>query len=252
MPGTDKPTDIERAAVVPSGRLRVAIAVGPASSTLWTTRDEATGAPRGVTVDLGKALADWLGVPCDLIEHASSGAIIDAAPKGTWDVGFTPVDALRRTQVLFGPDYAVGDSTLLVGADSSIASVATADREGVRVVGVENTATIRSARKAFTKASVVGVTGLDEAVALFASGEADAIGLGRDSLASLLPKLPGTRVLDDNFHQATTAIALPLGKEAALAVVTRFMEAAKANGLVRSIFDRNGMPEAAVAPPQGS
>ena len=94
-------TEAERKAVAPTGRLRVAVAVGPASSTLWTVRDEKTGSPRGITVDIGTALGNWLGVPVDLVEHPSSGAIIETATADTWDVGFTPVDDERRRQVLF-------------------------------------------------------------------------------------------------------------------------------------------------------
>jgi len=45
------------AEVAPKGALRVAVAVGPAPSAFWATRDPASGEPRGVTVELGKAAA---------------------------------------------------------------------------------------------------------------------------------------------------------------------------------------------------
>ncbi len=243
-------TDADRKAVAPGGRLRVAVAVGPASSTLWTVRDPKTGVPRGVTVDIGAALGSWLGLPVDLVEHPSSGAIIENADAGTWDVAFTPVDAERRKQVLFGPDYFAGESTLLVPAGSRIKSLADADAAGVKIVGVENTATIRSARRVLSKATVIGVGALEEALALVKAGEADAVALGRESLESLLPRFPGGKVLDGAFHTATTAIAVPPGRPEALPVVTRFLEAAKADGTVRRIFDRHGLAGSPVAPPQ--
>jgi polar amino acid transport system substrate-binding protein len=52
--------------LAPNGRLRVGIAVGPAASALWCVRDPATGKPRGVPVELGTALAQWLKVPWSL------------------------------------------------------------------------------------------------------------------------------------------------------------------------------------------
>jgi polar amino acid transport system substrate-binding protein len=243
-------TDADRAAVAPTGRLRVAVAVGPASSTLWTVRDSKTGFPRGVTVDLGAALGEWLGLPVDLVEHPSSGAIIEAANAGTWDVGFAPVDAERKRQVLFGPDYFCGESTLLVPGGSPIRSLAEADAPGVKIVGVENTATIRSARRVLSNATVIGVGALDEALALVKAGEADAVGLGRESLESLLSRFPGGKVLEGSFHTATTAIAVPPTRAAALPVVGRFLEAAKADGTVRRIFDRHGLAGSRVAPAQ--
>jgi polar amino acid transport system substrate-binding protein len=43
--------------LAPTGKLRVAIAVAPAPSALSTIKDEATGQYRGVTVELGAAMA---------------------------------------------------------------------------------------------------------------------------------------------------------------------------------------------------
>ena len=234
--------------LAPTGKLRVGIAVGPAASALWTIRDPATGRPRGVTVDLGTALAQRLGVPVELVEYKSSGEIIEAAASGGWDVSFTPVDADRKARVDFGPNYALGESTYMVAPGSSIKSIEEVDRPGVRVVGVENTATIRTARRTLKNTAAIGAKSLDEAVEMMRSGKADAIALGRESLASLAPKLPGARILDGHFHATGTAIAVPKNKPAALAYATEFIEAAKADGTVRRAFDAAGMKDAKVAP----
>jgi polar amino acid transport system substrate-binding protein len=233
--------------LAPSGKLRVGIAVGPAVSALWSTRG-ADGQPRGVTVDLGAALAKQLGVPVEYVVHSSSGEIIEAAAKGAWDVAFTPVDAERKTKVDFGPNYALGESTYLVAPGSAIRTIGEVDRPGVRVVGVENTATIRSARAALKQTQATGTKSLDEAVAMIKDGKADALALGRESLSGLAKRLPGTRILDGYFHATGTAIAVPKGKAAALDYVSRFMESAKADGTVRRAFDNAGMKETRVAP----
>lgn len=234
--------------LAPTGTLRVAVPVGPAASAMWTTRDPATGKPRGVPVDLGAALAAKLGVPMQLVEHASSGEIIEAADGGSWDVSFTPVDADRKLKVDFGPNYSLGESTYMVAPGSAIKTLAEVDRPGVRVVGVENTATIRTARRTLKNTTAVGAKGLDEAVAMIRDGRADALALGRDSLATLAATMPGARVLDGYFHATGTAILVPKGRPAALAYVTDFIEAAKADGTVRRAFDAHGMADAEVAP----
>src|SRR3954454_4482865 len=95
--------------IAPTGLLRVAVAVGPAASAFWATRDPATGKPRGVTVELAKAAAGKLGVPLQLIEYSNSGEIAAASNKDAWDSSFMPADAgreLRRP----GPAYARRDS----------------------------------------------------------------------------------------------------------------------------------------------
>jgi polar amino acid transport system substrate-binding protein len=190
----------EKHLLAPTGRLRVGIAVGPAISAVWAMRDEKTGQPHGVTVDLGAAIAKRLAIPVDYVEFGSSGKIIEAAAEGRWDIAFTPVDAERKKVVAFGPNYFLGESTYMVPAQSPIATIADVDKPSVQVVGVENTATIRSARKSVRQAQVIGVGDLEEAATMFADGRASAIALGRESLLSLAPRFPGARILDGHFR----------------------------------------------------
>ena len=240
-------TTDERNELLPTGRLRIAVAVGPAKSALWTVRGT-DNEPEGVTVDLARALAQRIGAPLDLVEHVSSGAIIEAAHGDVWDVAFAPVDAERKSRVDFGNDYFLGESTCLVLSGSSLSTMQEADREGVRIVGVENTATIRSLRRAVTKAIGIGTTSLGEALDMLKKGDADAIALGRESLKSLQTDLPGSRILDGAFHKAGTAIAVRKDRPAAYAAVCRFIEAAKADGTVRRAFDAHAMVDSDVAP----
>jgi polar amino acid transport system substrate-binding protein len=237
-----------RTELAPGGTLKVAIAVGPAGSAVWATRDAAAGEPRGVTVDIARAMSERFGLPLELIEFASSGEIVKAADSGRWTLSFAPVDAERKKQVDFGTDYALGVSTYLVRADTGMETVDDVDAEGVRVLGVEGTATLRSARRTLTKTEARGVTGLDEALASFRAGEVDALALGRESMLSLLPQLPGARIVDGHFHAAGTAIAVPHGNPDALAAAVDVLEMLKANGTIRAIFDRHGMTETEVAP----
>jgi polar amino acid transport system substrate-binding protein len=234
--------------LAPTGKLRVAIAVGPSSSALWTIRDPASGKPRGATVDLGAALAQCAGVPLQLVEYESSGEIVKAVDKGEWDVTFVPVDAERKTVLDFAPDYALGESTYMTAPGTGIATLAEVDRAGVRVVGVEGTATIRSARRTLKNTPAIGAKSLDEAVEMIRTGRADAIALGRDSLVKMAEEMPGARVMDGHFHATGTAPALAKGKPAALAYVSEFIEAAKADGTVRRAFEAAGLDVSGIAP----
>ncbi|HEY5167752.1 MAG TPA: amino acid ABC transporter substrate-binding protein, partial [Pseudolabrys sp.] len=65
--------------LVPTGKLRVAIAVAPAPSALYAVKDATRGKFRGVTVDLGTALAKKLGVPVEFLAHLASGEIQNSA-----------------------------------------------------------------------------------------------------------------------------------------------------------------------------
>jgi len=82
--------------LAPTGKLRVAIGVSPAPSSFYAIKDATTGKFRGVTVDLGSALAQKLGVPVEFVPYPASGEVQAAANSGVWDVTFMPVDEERK------------------------------------------------------------------------------------------------------------------------------------------------------------
>jgi polar amino acid transport system substrate-binding protein len=234
--------------LTPTGKLRVAIAVGPAPSGIFVLRDEASGGYRGVTIDLSAALARKLGAEIEYVAYKGSGEIQAAAGSNVWDVTFMPVDEERKKVVDFGSPYHLLQSTYLVAPGSAIQTVADANKEGVRIVGVKDTATFRASNKASPNATHTALGGVDAAIQLMQEGKADAIALGRASLGGVAAKIPGTRILDGGFLNSTTAVAVPKGKPAALAYVSAFIEEAKASGLVRRAFDDIGLKGEQVAP----
>ncbi len=233
---------------VPTGKLRVAIAFAPAPSALYAVKDAATGKFRGVTVDLGTALAKKLGVPVEFIAHLASGEIQNSAASGKWDVTFMPVDDERKKFVDFGNAYHLLQSTYLVAPGSKIATVAEANAPGVRIGGAANTATFRAAQRTAPKATFVAFPGVDAAIKAMQAGAIDAIALSRESLTGVAPKIPGSRVLDGGFLNSTTSVAVPKGKPEALAYVSQFIEEAKASGLVRKSLDAMNLKNSQVAP----
>jgi polar amino acid transport system substrate-binding protein len=234
--------DALKGEIAPTGKLRVAIAISPAGGGFWSTRTE-DGGYAGVPVDLGKQMADQLGVPVEYVVHPNSGRITDAASKGTWDVTFLPKDTERATKMSFGPVYEVADATYIVKAGSSVTNFQTLDQPGVKVAAVNDSTTMRGAVAHLKQAKVTGYQGYDEIFGLLKSGEVDAFALSRDQLNAIARKIPGTHVLDETFKQTVTAVAVPLDHPQSLAFVTEFMTEAKANGVLRKAYDNNGLKD---------
>lgn len=232
--------------LAPTGTLRVAIAVSPSPSAQFAIKDGDTY--RGVAVILGTALAKKLGVPVTILPHDASGEIQNSAASGRWDVAFLPVDAERKKFVDFGNAYHLLQSTFLVAPGSKVNSVKDADRAGLGIGGVANTATFRAAMKATPSATHIEFAKVDAAVAAMNEGQIELIALSRESLAGLVGKIPGSRILDDAFLNSSTAVCVPKGKPAALAYAGDFIEEAKAAGLVRKAFDEMGLKTSIVAP----
>src|SRR5581483_752243 len=167
--------------LAPTGRLRVAIAVAPSPSAQFAVKDGDTF--KGVAVTLGKALAEKLDVPAEIIPHQASGEIQNSAADNKWDVAFLPVDEERKKFVDFGNAYHLLQSTFLLAPGSTIASVKDADRKGIGLGGVANTATFRAAKKATPQAMHIEFAGVDLAVAALNEGRIEAIALSRESLS---------------------------------------------------------------------
>jgi polar amino acid transport system substrate-binding protein len=232
--------------MTPTGKLRVAIAIAPAPSAQFAIRDG--NGYRGVAVDLGAAFANKLGVPVEYIAHNGSGEVQASASQNKWDVAFMPVDEERKKFVDFGNAYHVLQSTYLVAPNSGVKGVADANRAGIRIGGIDGTATFRASRKSAPNAAHVNCESADKAVAALAEGKVDMIAFSRESLTGLMTRVPGSRILDGGFMNSTTSIAVPKGKPQSLALATEFIEEAKASGLVRKAFDAVGLNSSQVAP----
>jgi polar amino acid transport system substrate-binding protein len=174
--------------------------------------------------------------------------VTDAVASGQCDVAFMPRDTTREGKVDFGPAYYMIESTYLVPAGSKIQSIEEVNRAGVRIVGISNTTTVRSARRTAPLATAEEVPSVDLMTEMAARGDGDAFALSHDSFGGLLPKLPGARVLPGHFQQTGISVAVPKGRPAALQIASRLLEDAKKSGVVRRALDAAGFADAEVAP----
>lgn len=233
--------------LTPTGKLRVGVAYAPKPTPIFVTKDSA-GEARGVAVDIGRALAQALGVPVELLVTATTAELTDACEAGKIDVGFMPADDERRKRLDFSPPYFVIESTFLAAASSNIQTIAEVNRPDVTVVGIAGSTTIRAATRSASTAKIIAAKSIDEAMALMKAGQAQAFALTQDSLPPLQKELPGSRILPGAFQVTGVAIAMPKNHPAALAKVTQFINQAKVDGTVRRALDQAGLSSLSIAP----
>jgi polar amino acid transport system substrate-binding protein len=244
------PTDVnaqELRDVAPTGVLRVAVAVGPAASAFWSTRDPATGKPVGVTVELAKAAAEKLHAPLQLVEYRSSDEIAAAGSKGVWDISFMPADTKREPFVDQGPAYVAYLSGYLVRDGAGIRSVEEIDRPGIRVGCIEGTSTSRTVEKNVKIASVTKFSRPEDAAERIKNNQLDALAMGMEALEDLSKKLPGTKVLNEVIQSTGVVVVVPKGRAVVLNWAVHFLDDAKADGTVRRALDSSGFTDAKVA-----
>jgi polar amino acid transport system substrate-binding protein len=227
--------------LAPTGKLRVGVVYAPIMSTFFVLKEG--DAARGITVDLGQALARKLNLPVEFVLYPNSGQATDAVESGAVDVSFMPIDEERRKRLAVGPDYVRAESTYMVTAASGAKTVEDVDKPGMRVIGIANTTTIRAAGRSLKNTTISAVTSVDDALKAMRDGTADAFALGRDSLPPYVKQVPGARITDGHFQQMGIAIAVQKGKAQALAAITAFMNAAKKDGTVRDALDKGGFAD---------
>jgi polar amino acid transport system substrate-binding protein len=236
-----------RQALAPTGKLRVGLFDGNA---VHVIRDSAFGEMRGVGHDLGRALAARLKVSFEPVLYSSFGPLLDGAKTGAWDVAFVGVDPERAKFLDFTGNHAEVDFGYLVPAGSRLSAIRYTDRPGVRIAVVERGTPDLFLTRALTGATLIRVPGIPGAIELLKSGQADVLAGLKPNMYAVSAQLPGSRVLDGRPGTEEQAMALPKGRgPAALAYARRFIEDAKATGLVQRAIDRARLRGVVVAPP---
>ncbi len=218
-----------------TGTLRVGINFGNA---LLAGRD-ASGAPRGIAVDLAQELGRRLRVPIEVVGYESAGAMADAATTDAWDVAFLATDPGRANDIAFTAPYLEIEATYFVPAGSSLRTIADVDREGVRVAVSDKSAYGLFLRRSAHRAEFVRAPSVDASVTLFFAEQLDALAGLRPLLATIAERHPGSRVLDGRFTTVQQAIGTPTGSDTTY--LDEFVAAVKASGFVAATIEKHGM-----------
>jgi polar amino acid transport system substrate-binding protein len=235
------------AELAPSGTLRAAyIATNPVQAFV----EPATKAVRGPAAAITAELARRAGVPFAVTGAKGVEGVLEAVKNGGADIGFLAYDAVRAAQVDFSQNYALAQNTYVVAEASPIRSVADADRPGVRIgVGARDAGDYFLTRtlKAATLVRNEGGIG-DAAIKALLAGELEAYAGNRMRLAEAARKTPGLRLVPDNFYGVEQAVIVPKGNAARLAVMNRFIDEARASGLIADAIAQAGLVGVDVAP----
>ena len=112
--------------LAPTGTLRVGNNLG--NPVLVQT--DATGEPKGVTVDLARELGRRLNVPVELNRFDAAGKSFEALKAGKLDIVFLAIEPVRAAEVAFSAPYVIIEGVYMVPKDSAITSNDQVDRQG--------------------------------------------------------------------------------------------------------------------------
>ena len=236
-----------RQALAPTGKLRIGLQLGTPHNVI---RDSVSGEMKGVGFDLGKELAQRMGVPFEPVLYPSVGDLLDAGKSGAWDVAFVGFSPARAKEWDFTALHLEIEFGYLIPGGSSISTMTDVDRPGVRVAVQEKSGPDVFFSSTLTSAVVIRASSNPGALEAVKSGKADVMASIKPTLFEMAKQLPGSRVLDGRPGIDPHAMAMPKGRALGMAYARKFIEDAKSEGIVTAAIERVGMRGAVVAPLQ--
>ena len=220
------------------GKLRVGINLG---NILLVTDEAENGDPEGIAPDMGRALAERLGVEVHFQTYATPGEVADAAERNEIDIGLIAEEPARAVVIDFCDAYVEIEATYLVPAGSSLQTVEDVDAPGVRIAVSERAAYDLYLSRTLQHATLHRARGLPGAFKLFVDEELDALAGLVPALRENAESVPGSRVIPSRYTAVQQAIGTLHGRLALNAVVQAFLREKKASGFVAELIDKHGV-----------
>ncbi|MBA2961570.1 MULTISPECIES: transporter substrate-binding domain-containing protein [Ramlibacter] len=227
-----------RAALAPTGTLRVALYPGSPSSLVVGRNGERAG----VTYELGLLAGKRLAVPVQFVELARAAEVFEAVKAGRADLTFTNASEARMREADFTPALVRVESGYLVSAASGIGEMARIDQAGVRVGVAEGGSSHATLTRELKQARVVPLKSLDAAAQMLKSGELQAFASNKAILYELGDQVPGSAVLPGRWSFENISLAIPRGRPPAALEWTRsFAASLKGSPELQAMISRAGL-----------
>src|SRR5580658_402657 len=235
--------------LAPSGTLR---AVFLQNNPVQGRVDPKTGEVSGPAADLTRELGRQLGVPVTITGVPGVRAVSDAVKNHMADIGFLAFDPTRAVEVDFSRVYSLSWSSYIVPVQSPLHAVADADRAGVRIGAATGDSPELYLSRNLKNAELKRYANPPAAdvLRMLAAGEIDVWAANRQRLLEMAASAANLRVVPDNYFAVRQAIIVPKGDSAAVDAVNRFLDEARASGLIKKAIDSAGLTGAVDVAPQ--
>lgn len=231
---TEAPPQV-RAALAPTGKLRVGVYAGSPTSYVQG------GEPRGVGYDVGREMARRLGVEFAPEILPSNAQLYEAFKAGRIDVLLTNATEARRSFMDFSAPVLYLGKSYLVPAGSRIAGAADLDREGVRIGVSQGSTTSTELAAILEHPTFVPAPSLAEGRRMLADGRIDAYATNNAILYEMGDGLAHSRVLPVRWGTESFALGIPKGRDAGRAWLDAFARSAREDGTVSRAASRAGV-----------
>lgn len=227
------------AALAPTGTLRASINIG---NPILAGLDQASGAPRGVSVDIARELARRLATPLECVVVEAAKKSVDTVAAGRADVGFFAVDPVRGADIAFTEPYVLIEGCYLVRQDSSIRDNGEVDAPGTRIAAGAGSAYDLFLTRELKRAALVRVPTSPAVVAAFIEQGLEVAAGVKQQLQADAARHQGLRLIEEPFMVIRQAMGVAKARgDAAARYLRAFVDDLRASGFVREALARHGI-----------
>jgi polar amino acid transport system substrate-binding protein len=231
--------------IAPTGKLRVAM---NGSNPVLVRRTPDKKIVGGVAVDVGKHIAEKLGVPFELAPYANANAYTQSFGKGEWDIGFGAPTPLVAEKADFIIDLVLADFVFVAAPGREFADATQVDRPGVKIGVGAKSVSDQFLSRTVKSAELVRVVG-DGGLEMLRSGKADVWAISASRAQEVANGLPGAKVVPGAFTSDRYMVTLPKGRSSdARSKIIEIVNEAKKTGMVRKALEQPGLTGVRAAP----
>jgi polar amino acid transport system substrate-binding protein len=232
--------------IAPAGKLRVAT---NATTPVQLTRTADGKIIGGVAVEVGKFIAEKLGLPFELVPYPDSNTYTQSFGKGEWDIGFGARTPLVAEKADFVVDLLSNDYLFVAAPGRKYADAAQVDQSGVKIGVGLNSASDQFLSRTLKSAELVRLGGGGRSIEALRTGQVDVWAASASNIEQVVDGLPGAKIIPGAFTSDRTMVILPKGRSsAAQAKVVEIVNEAKKTGVVRNALEQTGTKGVRAAP----
>jgi polar amino acid transport system substrate-binding protein len=235
------------AEIAPLGKLRFGTNGGNQVLVIRTADGKISG---GLAVDVGKFIAEKLGISFELVAYANADAYTQSFGKGEWDVGFGPPTPAAAEKADFIVDLVLADYMFVAAPGREFADASQVDRPGVKIAVGTNSVSDHFLSRTLKSAELVRVPGgVGPGLEVLRIGKADVWAASTSNVYAIPEGLPGAKVIPGVLTSERYTLALPKGRSsAAQGRLAAIANEAKRTGVLLKAVEQPGLRGVRVAP----
>lgn len=224
--------------IAPSGALRVGLYPGSPNSFIPGLTPETD---KGVGYEVGRALAQRLGITFKPVIYKMNGDVLAAARANEVDFLLANATPTRAAYLAFTQPVLRIEQGYLASVQSRITHIEFMDQPEI-TVGVSAGSTSESVLPRILKhARIIAVQNLQEAAEKIRTGELDAFATNKAILFELCDQLAGAHVLEGAWGIEKISIGIPIQRHLALPYIQDFANELQKNLFIKQAAARAGL-----------